>query len=316
MNAQAILRNEAGRETRDVGTGIWRLADPKISLASAASMFLGACAAAAVVPLDWGWLALTVLGIFAIEVAKNTSGEIFDFDSGADLAVTPQDRTPFSGGKRVLVEGLLTREQTWLIAAACYALGVGIGLSIALWRAPAVAAIGVMGVVLAYQYHTPPLKLSYRGLGELAVALCYGPLIALGTYIVQVRELSPAVIFAALPLGFFIAGFLWVNEFPDYAADKSAGKNTLVVRLGPKRAAWTYLGLVLAAFALIGLLPFFGLTPWMLLGVIGSAPAVWGAVRLIKAPADTQGNVAVQRLALIAFLLTAIGEGAGFLITH
>ena len=294
--------------------GIWRLADPKISLASAASMFLGACAAAAVVPLDWGWLGLTILGIFAIEVAKNASGEVFDFDSGADLAVASQDRTPFSGGKRVLVEGMLTREQTLLIAAVSYALGVGLGLSIALWRAPAVAGIGIIGVVLAYQYHAPPLKLSYRGLGELAVALCYGPLIALGTYIVQVREVSLTLMLAALPLGLLIAGFLWVNEFPDYAADKSVGKRTLVVRLGRERAAWAYLALEMVAFALIGLLPFFGASPFVLLGLIGLIPAIAGAVSFLKHPSDTARNVAVQRLALVAFLLTAFGEGVGFLI--
>ena len=94
------------------GLGLWRLADPKISLASMASLFLGACASAATGPLHWGWLAFTVLGIFCIEVAKNASGEIFDFDSGADPGVAPEHLTPFSGGKRVLVEALLTRSQT------------------------------------------------------------------------------------------------------------------------------------------------------------------------------------------------------------
>src|SRR5688572_28061066 len=309
MNARAISKTNAGGQTRGVVRGIWQLADPKISLASAASMFLGASAAAAIVPLDWPWLALTIFGIFAIEVAKNASGDIVDFDSGADLGVASHDRTPFSGGKRVLVEGLLTREQTWLIAALCYALGAGIGLSIALWRAPAVAGIGIAGVILAYQYHAPPLKLSYRGLGELAVALCYGPLIALGTYIVQVREVSLTVVLAALPLGLFIAGFLWVNEFPDHASDKSAGKRTLVVRLGRERAAWAYLALEVTAFALIGLLPFFGASPFVLLGLIGSIPAIGGAVSLIEHPSDTPRNVPVQRSALVAFLLTAVGPG-------
>ena len=61
--------------------GFQRLADPKISLASMASIFLGTCAAAAQGPLQVGWLAITILGIFAIEVAKNASGEVFDFDS-------------------------------------------------------------------------------------------------------------------------------------------------------------------------------------------------------------------------------------------
>ena len=92
--------------------GFWRLADPKISLASFAGMFLGACAAAGDRALSWGWLLLTVFGIFAIEIAKNASGEIVDFDSGTDQAVLPDDRCPFSGGKRVLVDRLLTRGQT------------------------------------------------------------------------------------------------------------------------------------------------------------------------------------------------------------
>ncbi len=35
---------------------------------------------------------------------------------------------------------------------------------------------------------------------------------------------SPGAAFAALPLGLLIAAFLWVNEFPDYSADRGAGK--------------------------------------------------------------------------------------------
>ena len=54
--------------------GIWRIADPTITLASAAAMLLGTLWSAADGPLAWGWLALTVLGIFAIEAAKNASG--------------------------------------------------------------------------------------------------------------------------------------------------------------------------------------------------------------------------------------------------
>src|SRR6185436_19944998 len=114
--------------------GVWRLADPKITLASVASLFLGTAAAAARGPLDWGWLLATVLGIFLLEVAKNASGEVFDFDSGADVAVAPADRSPFSGGKRVLVDALLTRRQTWTVAAAAYGLGILLGLVIALAR--------------------------------------------------------------------------------------------------------------------------------------------------------------------------------------
>ena len=120
--------------TTKFAQGFWRLADPKISLASAASMLLGASAAAVAGPLDLGWLAVTVLGIFAVEVAKNASGEVFDWDSGTDLRIRAEDRSPFSGGKRVLVDGLLTRGQTWGIAAGGYLVALLAGLAIVRWR--------------------------------------------------------------------------------------------------------------------------------------------------------------------------------------
>src|SRR5688572_31737204 len=134
----------------DLRRGIWRLADPKITLASAASLFLGAAAAAAHGTVAWGWLGLTVLGIFFIEVAKNASGEVFDFDSGTDLAVADEDRSPFSGGKRVLVDGLLSRRQTWAISAAAYAAGIAAGLAIVWWREPRALWLGLAGVTCAW----------------------------------------------------------------------------------------------------------------------------------------------------------------------
>jgi 1,4-dihydroxy-2-naphthoate octaprenyltransferase len=69
-----------------IPAGISRLADPKISLASLSSIFLGTALAARDGALSVAWLAVTVAGIFALEIAKNASGEIFDFVS--DSAVS------------------------------------------------------------------------------------------------------------------------------------------------------------------------------------------------------------------------------------
>ena len=45
--------------------------------------------------------------------------------------------------------------------------------------------IGVAGIALGVAYTAPPLKLVYRGLGEIAVALGFGPIMLLGAYVVQ-----------------------------------------------------------------------------------------------------------------------------------
>jgi 1,4-dihydroxy-2-naphthoate octaprenyltransferase len=295
-------------------TGFWRLADPKISLASLASLFLGAAAARHDGPLALAWLALTVFGIFCIEVAKNASGEIFDFDSGADLAVAPADRSPFSGGKRVLVDGLLTRAETAAIAAAGYALGIAAGLLIVLFRAPAVLWLGLLGVGCAFFYHAPPFQLAYRGLGEAAVGLCYGPLISAGTYLVQRGAVTPGVVLSAIPLGLLIAAFLWIDEFPDYAADLKAHKRTLVVRMGRRRASRMFAMIVGAAFAVLAILPLAGL-PWTVwLGGLGLPFAVAAGRMLRQHPEETARLIPAQALTLLAFVAFAVGAGVGWML--
>lgn len=299
---------------RNFWKGLWCLADPKISLASIASMALGACAAAAAGPLQAGWLALTVLGIFGIEVAKNASGEVFDFDSGTDLAIRAEDRSPFSGGKRVLVDGLLSRGQTIAISSAGYLVGLIAGLLIVFLRESGILWIGLVGMACAFLYHAPPAKLSYRGFGELAVAVCYGPLIAVGTYMVQRGSVSPVLVAASIPLGLLIGAFLWINEFPDYLADRASHKRTLVVRLGRHRASRVFAGVVLIAFAMLAALPLVGAPVGVLLGAVALPPAVSAARTLLRDPERTRAIIPAQARTLQAFLLYAAGVGIGFFL--
>ena len=312
---QAIAISTADRaKSLNLPLGIGRLADPKISLASMASIFLGACAAAAAGPLHPGWLALTILGIFAIEVAKNASGEIFDFDSGADLAVAPQDCSPFSGGKRVLVDALLTRAQTQMIAAVAYLIGGAVGLAIAVWREPAVVWLGLAGMACAFFYQAPPVRLSYRGLGELAVAICYGPLICLGTYLVQRGEIAPTPLLVSIPLGLLIANFLLVNEFPDFSADAQARKRTLIVRFGRKATSRLFVGTFAVAFGMLLVLPAFGFPISILLGEIAIVPALMASAHVLEAPENTPGIIPAQAKTLLTFLLYSGGVGLGLLV--
>jgi 1,4-dihydroxy-2-naphthoate octaprenyltransferase len=294
--------------------GVWRLVDPKITLASAASMLLGAALAHRDGAIAWRWLLLTIFGIFCIEAAKNASGEIFDWDSGDDRAVSEEDRSPFSGGKRVLVDDLLTRGQTWAVAIAGYALGAAAGVAIALLCEPRVLWIGVVGLALAFFYHAPPLELAYRGLGELTVAITYGPLVCAGTYLVQRHALPDYVIAASLPLAIAIAAFLFINEFPDRAADEKAGKRTLVVRLGAERASLGFALLELCVWIGVLLLPLTGFPRSFWLGAIGIPLSFAAARRLIRAYTRTREIIPAQGWTLLAFVLLSLGASVGLLI--
>jgi 1,4-dihydroxy-2-naphthoate octaprenyltransferase len=273
-----------------------------------ASIFLGAAFAARDGAIHWPWLAVTVWGIFAIEVAKNASGELFDYDSGCDQRVAEEERTPFSGGKRVLVDSLLTREECRNIAIAGYALGILAGLAIVILREPRVLWLGVAGVALAYFYQAKPFQLAYRGWGETAVAISYGPVIAAGVYLTQRGAVHPDVLRVSVPLGLSIAAFLIVNEYPDERADRASGKRTLVVRLGRERALHLFVAVILAAFLLVLLLG-----PWAaMLSWIALIPA-YRAIETLRANYDGAAArlLPAQRNALLTFVLFAVGAGVG-----
>lgn len=293
--------------------GFWRLADPKISLASFAGLLLAACFAARDETLQWGWLLLTILGVFCVEVAKNASGEVVDFDSGTDLAIAMDDRSPFSGGKRVLVDSLLTREQTWAIAGLFFLAAIVIGLSIAALRDSRVLLFGIPGMALAWYYHGGSVRLAYRGFGELAVAFAYGPLVVCGAYFVQTGYLNGVLIHLSGVLGLLVAGFLWINQFPDYRADKAAGKRNLVVRLGPDKAAVGYVVILLSAFFWFSAVVIsFGNARAAWPGLIGILPATYSAWALLRSDGITARLVPAQKASLLCFLTMAAGAGLGY----
>jgi 1,4-dihydroxy-2-naphthoate octaprenyltransferase len=253
--------------------------------------------------------------MFCMEVAKNAWGDVFDYDSGTDLAVALEDRTDFSGGKRVLVDDILTRRQTWLIAFVFAFLGLTLGALIVFVREPAVFWLGAVGLALGWSYHGPPLQLAYRGLGELDVVICYGPVIALSTYVMMTGQYAADPVWLSLPLGVLIAAFLWVNEFPDYAADLGAGKNNLVARLGKERAARLLPVIYLAGFALLAALPALtGMSGAILLGFLALPAAVPAVYWTLRDPQTFHRHKPVQPAALLAFVLYSVGATAGVLI--
>jgi 1,4-dihydroxy-2-naphthoate octaprenyltransferase len=297
-----------------VRAGIWRLADPKISLASMAAMWLGTFAAAADGPIQPLWVVLTVVAVFCVEVAKNASGEVYDWDSGTDRRIAEEDRSPFSGGKRVMVDGLLTRGQTWVVAIASYTIATVLGAIIVLGHEGRAFWFAAAGVGLAFFYHGPPFRLSYRGVGELAVGLAYGPLLVSGTYLVQRGTVPPRVVLLGVPLGVLIAAFLWINEFPDIRADAASGKRNLVVLLGRRAAARAFAAMLAVAFLVLAVLPFAGVRWGVWLAAVAAVPG-FGAARIALAnPEETARIVPAQAKTLLSFVLMALAGGIGMLV--
>jgi len=215
-------------------------------IATIVPVLLGAAVAAYHGFLDWILLLLTLIGAVSIHLGLNMANDYFDTKLGADeVNKTP---TPFSGGSRVMQYGLLSPSAVISISSLFYVIGIGIGLYLAFTRGLIpILSLLLLGFLLSFFYTSPPLKLAYRGVGELAVGTGFGPVIVLGSYYVQAQSFHAAPLLASIPIGILIALILYINEIPDREADARAGKNTIVVRLAEKNKVMKLYKILLAA---------------------------------------------------------------------
>jgi 1,4-dihydroxy-2-naphthoate polyprenyltransferase len=258
---------------------------------------------------------LTVIGASFVQLGLNVANDVFDTAQGADDAnLTP---TKFSGGSRVIQYGLVSFRQMAGIATFFY-VGAGlIGLLLlALRGSPALLIIGVVGFIVSIGYTAPPLKFVYRGLGEIAVAIGFGPLMLLGAYVVQTGgTLSWEPVVASLPIALLVALILYVNEIPDRRGDARAGKRTLPVRLSKPTVIAIYRVAAIAAYVILVIGVVVGQLPIPALLALLSAPLALQVSRGLEPNYDNPyGLMAVMGVNVKVHLYAGVLLLAGYLV--
>jgi 1,4-dihydroxy-2-naphthoate octaprenyltransferase len=182
------------------------------------------------------YFTLGLLGIASVLVAVEILNEYFDATYGTDR-VFSLTRVPFAPHLRV---GLV---------ASAIALLIGLYLSLVRgWPLLVFIAFGALAVVF---YVGPPIRWSYRGLGELMIFLAYGPFMTLGSYYLQAQAVDFAPLMASLVLGFLVLALAIINEVPDYYGDRLVGKKNIVVRIGRRGAVALYAAVLFLSFAIL-----------------------------------------------------------------
>jgi 1,4-dihydroxy-2-naphthoate polyprenyltransferase len=233
-------------------------------------------------------LALTIAGALAIQVGLSTSNDYYDHLSGNDE--DHPNPTPFSGGGRAIQEGLIEPRRVLTISMACYLVGAAIGLYLAWARGWPILAIGIVGIILAYQYNAPPLRFAYHGhgLGEAAVGIGFGPLIIAGAYYVQMQRFDGEMLLVSLPIALLMGAMQIINSLPDVVADRSANKQTLAVVLGLGSAVRIYSVLLLGAYITLAVAIVIGIVP--LVGIMALMPLPM-AIRTVLIARRSGGRV-------------------------
>ena len=228
--------------------------------------------------IDPVYAILTYVGVVFLHASVDLLNDYWDYKRGIDIATK---RTKFSGGTGVLPENLLKPRTVYIAGLVFLILGASIGAYFIAIRGVTIAIILGFAVIAIYFYSTTIVN---AGLGELFVAI-KGAMIVLGSLYVQNATLEPAAMYGGAIVGLLSATVLFINSFPDYEADKSKGRRTLVIILGRKVASTTFPLFIIAAYALIAGGIFFGLTKVYCLICFVSMPlAIKSALSLRKDP--------------------------------
>lgn len=188
------------------------------------------------------------LWVFFLEVSTVLSNEKYDYLSDKQNKLFG----PFTGGSRVIVDNILSFSQInkgfWTTFFLAIIFAVVLIYFTTTPSFPQLILIFTL-TILALGYTIPPLKLSYRGLGEVDVCITHSVGVVLCGFVFQGGNWNHSLPWLlSMPLFLSIFPSIILAGIPDRKADMAVSKRTLAVRLGNKNAAKLALIFVIMAF--------------------------------------------------------------------
>lgn len=250
--------------------------------------------------LCWSYFWWGFAGIFSVLVAVELFNEYFDAKEG--------------GGRIFSQKELHIPNYFYGLGILALALASIIGLYLTYKTGWPVLLFSFLGFLGAYFYVGPPLKWAYRGMGELVIALSYGPIMVLGSYYIQTERIGFVPFFVSLILGMCMFSLAVLNEIPDYYQDKLVGKRNLVVKLGKQKATMLLRLCLGSMFTLLAL------------GVVLKRIPISAVVTFVMLPLVLKNLTAVEKnyenpkvflsainVVVVTYVVTTFSLGIGFL---
>lgn len=225
---------------------------------------------------------LALFVALALQIGVNYANDYSDGIRGTD-----NDRV---GPIRLTASGLATAQSVKRAAFIAFGFSAVAGLALSAMTSWWLIAVGAAAILAAWGYTGGKNPYGYIGLGELFVFIFFGLVATVGTYFVQVEEITLESILVAIPMGTFSCALLAINNIRDRVLDAPAGKKTLAVRLGDRNARYFFATLIALGY-LATLLLF---NPWTLLTLL-TAPIAVALVRGVLG--DAQGAALIPYLA-------------------
>ncbi|SHJ78795.1 1,4-dihydroxy-2-naphthoate prenyltransferase [Reichenbachiella agariperforans] len=219
------------------------------------SIIMGGFLAVKANAFSWDIFGLSILTTVFLQVLSNLANDYGDSVHGADSG----DR---QGPQRAVQTGAIsaTAMKRAMVLFAGLSLVAGLALLYVAFADQLIyvsifLGVGLLSIYAAITYTSGKNPYGYMGLGDISVFLFFGLVGVLGSYFLYTRSFDTWAVLPAISCGLFATGVLNVNNIRDIESDKKAGKRSIPVRIGWKRAVYYHwvllLGGVLAALCFV-----------------------------------------------------------------
>lgn len=220
---------------------------------SVSGILVGSAIAAAENAFSYVIFSLALATTLGLQILSNFANDYGDFVKGTDNEERVGPQRALQSGiisqKEMLYGMVITGVLTFLFAIAL--IYVSFGTQNFLY-ALLFLVLGIAAISAAVKYTVGESAYGYRGLGDIFVFIFFGIVGVYGCYFLYTIEWEWKVLFPSFTIGALSAGVLNLNNMRDRTADERAGKNTLVVKIGAKKAKnYHYFLLISAVFFLL-----------------------------------------------------------------
>ncbi|MGB1041254.1 MAG: 1,4-dihydroxy-2-naphthoate octaprenyltransferase [Flavobacteriales bacterium] len=198
------------------------------------------------------WLCIATA--IAFQVLSNFANDYGDFAKGTDN----EDRI---GPKRTMQAGLISKKEMKIALVITSILSLALGGYLSYLGTQLMETkffilflvLGILSVVAAIKYTVGKRAYGYSGLGDLFVFIFFGLVGVLGSKFLISGSFQGLDILPAFSIGMFSMAVLNLNNMRDEHNDKANSKNTLVVKMGLKKAKIYHYILILDGMALLAI---------------------------------------------------------------
>ena len=182
---------------------------------------------------------LALIVSLSLQIAVNYANDFSDGVRGTD--------TNRIGPTRLVASNLATASSVKNASFISFFVAIIAGTLLAFNTSIWLIAVGLISILAAWGYTGGKKPYGYLGFGEVVVFIFFGIVATVGSYYVQVEQISSNALLLSIPMGSLSCAILVINNLRDLNQDKLVSKRTMAVKLGDASTRIFYLLLLVLA---------------------------------------------------------------------